>query len=63
MARTGQIQQRISEQELVGLLDQISQQQSKANQTRIVYNKRRDDDEIEVGGDTNKDDSEDDFFD
>lgn len=36
LARSGQIQKKVSEQELIGLLDQLSQQESKANKTKIV---------------------------
>ncbi|KAK9474954.1 PDCD5-related protein [Dipodascopsis tothii] len=51
MARSGQIRQRIDEDELIGLLDQISREETKANETRIVYQTRRydafDDDDLE----------------
>lgn len=36
LARSGQIQKKVSETELIGLLDQLSQQESKANKTKIV---------------------------
>ena len=69
MARSGQIQRKVSEQELVSLLNQISQQESKVNSTKIVYNRRGeddDDDDVFLGGGsvkkTNEDD-DDDFFD
>ncbi|KAK9241107.1 PDCD5-related protein [Lipomyces kononenkoae] len=51
MARTGQIRNRVDEDELISLLDQISKQESKEHETKIVYQTRR------FGGD----DSEDDF--
>ncbi|KAK9458287.1 PDCD5-related protein [Dipodascopsis uninucleata] len=41
MARTGQLQSRVDEDELIGLLDQISKQESKQNETKIVYQTRR----------------------
>lgn len=67
MARSGQIQQKVSEEQLVQLLDQISQQESKSTQPKIVYTKRRSDDEDDDEDDAKKsaaaDDSEDDFFD
>ncbi|KAA8917515.1 hypothetical protein TRICI_000332 [Trichomonascus ciferrii] len=70
MARSGQIQQKVSEDQLVQLLDQISQQESKSTQPKIVYTKRRSDDEDEEDDfkkptttGTAADDSEDDFFD
>ncbi|KAK9460913.1 double-stranded DNA-binding domain-containing protein [Lipomyces oligophaga] len=53
MARTGQIQSRVDEDELISLLDQISRQESKANETKIVYQTRRfqnfdDDDDLDL---------------
>ncbi|ODQ50514.1 DNA-binding TFAR19-related protein [Saitoella complicata NRRL Y-17804] len=45
MARTGQIRQKVSEEELIGLLEEISGQESKRNQTKIVMQRRRDLDE------------------
>lgn len=70
MARSGQIQQKVSEEQLVQLLDQISQQESKSTQPKIVYTKRRSDDEDDendfrkpAAGGGAADDSEDDFFD
>ncbi|KAK7206921.1 hypothetical protein BZA70DRAFT_236421 [Myxozyma melibiosi] len=52
MARTGQIQNRVDEDELISLLDQISQQESKANETKIVVSTRRynydDDDDLDL---------------
>ncbi|KAK9381686.1 PDCD5-related protein [Kockiozyma suomiensis] len=53
MARSGQIQNRVDEDELISLLDQISQQESKANETKIVYQTRRynyddDDDDLDL---------------
>lgn len=49
MAQTGQIQARVDEEELIGLLDQISREETKANETKIVYHTRRfeyDDDDL-----------------
>jgi programmed cell death protein 5 len=69
MARSGQIQQKVSEEQLVQLLDQISQQESKSTQPKILYTKRRSDDEDDEddfkkpASGAAADDSEDDFFD
>ncbi|KAK9479752.1 PDCD5-related protein [Lipomyces japonicus] len=54
MARTGQIQNRVDEDELISLLDQISKQETKQNETKIVYQTRRynaydsDDDDLDL---------------
>ncbi|KAK9464462.1 PDCD5-related protein [Lipomyces arxii] len=47
MARTGQIRARIDEDELISLLDQISKQETKENETKIVYQTRRYDDDLD----------------
>lgn len=64
MARSGQIQRKVSEDELVSLLNQISQQES-SQKTKIVFNRRNDDFEAPSSGSKkdNDDDDEDDFFD
>ncbi|KAK9452385.1 PDCD5-related protein [Limtongia smithiae] len=41
MARTGQIRNRVDESELISLLDQISKEETKAHETKIVYQTRR----------------------
>ncbi|KAK9434557.1 PDCD5-related protein [Lipomyces doorenjongii] len=41
MARTGQIRSRVDEEELISLLDQISKQESREHETKIVYQTRR----------------------
>lgn len=51
MAQTGQIRKKVEEEELVSLLDQISKQDAKANESKIIYNRRE------------LDDDDDDFFD
>ncbi|KAK9366408.1 PDCD5-related protein [Lipomyces kononenkoae] len=50
MARTGQIRSRVDEDELISLLDQISKQESREHETKIVYQTRR------FGGDEDEDD-------
>ncbi|WBW71358.1 DNA-binding TFAR19-related protein, Programmed cell death protein 5-like protein [Schizosaccharomyces osmophilus] len=45
MARSGQVLQKISESELIELLEQISGQLSKQRETKIVYSRRAVDDE------------------
>lgn len=52
LARSGQIQKKVTEEELVKLLDQLSQQDNKTNRTKIVYERRQ-----------VQDDDDDDFFD
>jgi programmed cell death protein 5 len=36
MARTGQIRSRVDEEELISLLDQLSKQESREHETKIV---------------------------
>ncbi|EPY50792.1 DNA-binding TFAR19-like protein [Schizosaccharomyces cryophilus OY26] len=45
MARSGQVLQKISESELIELLEKISGQLSKQRETKIVYSRRAVDDE------------------
>lgn len=40
LVRSGQIQKKVTEQELISLLDQLSQQESKANKTKIVVSRQ-----------------------
>ncbi|CAN6664430.1 hypothetical protein TRVA0_036S00166 [Trichomonascus vanleenenianus] len=66
MARSGQIRQKVSEEELVSLLDQISQQEQRTSQTKVVFTRRNDDDDDDYGKphkDSHADSDEDDFFD
>lgn len=63
MAQSGQIQRKVSEQELVALLDQISQTKS---ESKIVFNRKGDVglDHFESGDTSKQDvDDDDDFFD
>ncbi|CDO51495.1 similar to Saccharomyces cerevisiae YMR074C Protein with homology to human PDCD5, which is involved in programmed cell death [Geotrichum candidum] len=55
LVRSGQIQKKVSEQELISLLEQLSQQESKANKTKIVFERRN--------TNLDNDDDDDDFFD
>ncbi|KAK9320769.1 PDCD5-related protein [Lipomyces orientalis] len=52
MARTGQIRSRVDEDELISLLEQISKQESREHETKIVYQTRRfvddSDDEFDI---------------
>lgn len=59
MARSGQISRKLTEPELVSLLEQIKGPSG----PKIVYNRRGDEDQPIVEENSNKDDSEDDFFD
>ncbi|CAO3658225.1 unnamed protein product [Umbelopsis ramanniana] len=45
MAQSGQLRSKVSEKQLIDLLGQINQQDSGASQTKIVYNRRRFDDD------------------
>jgi hypothetical protein len=62
MARSGQIQRKVSEQELVSLLDQIAQTKS---ESKIVFNRKGDVGLTALESNQSKveDDDEDDFFD
>lgn len=63
MARSGQIQRKVSEEELVSLLDQISQQEQKQTKTKIIFDQRRQIEDLDVAGSSKQDEDEDDFFD
>lgn len=39
MARSGQLQKKVTESDLIALLDQLSQQENKTNKTKIVVSK------------------------
>ncbi|KAI8146126.1 PDCD5-related protein [Fennellomyces sp. T-0311] len=45
LAQSNQLRNKVSEQQLIDLLGQINQQEPSASQTRIVYNRRRFDDD------------------
>ncbi|CAO3678134.1 unnamed protein product [Umbelopsis vinacea] len=45
MAQSGQLRSKVSEKQLIELLGQINQQDAGASQTKIVYNRRRFDDD------------------
>ncbi|KAG0170515.1 hypothetical protein DFQ28_001977 [Apophysomyces sp. BC1034] len=45
MAQSNQLRNQVTEKQLVDLLGQINQQEPSASQTRIVYNRRRFDDD------------------
>ncbi|EEB07280.1 DNA-binding TFAR19-like protein [Schizosaccharomyces japonicus yFS275] len=45
MAKTGQIRHKITESELIDLLEQISGQETKKKETKIVVNRRKFDDD------------------
>ncbi|GAB5586898.1 hypothetical protein Unana1_01798 [Umbelopsis nana] len=45
MAQSGQLRSKVSEKQLIDLLGQINQQDAGASQTKIVYNRRRFDDD------------------
>lgn len=63
MARSGQIQRKVSEEELVSLLDQISQQEQKQTKTKIIFDQRRQIEDLDVTGSSKQDEDDDDFFD
>ncbi|KAF7721042.1 hypothetical protein EC973_005525 [Apophysomyces ossiformis] len=44
MAQSNQLRGKVTEQQLIDLLSQINQQEPSTSQTRIVYNRRRNDD-------------------
>ncbi|KAJ1984918.1 hypothetical protein H4R34_000369 [Dimargaris verticillata] len=46
MAKTGQLRGKVSEQQLIGLLEQLSEQ-TKRSEPKIVFNRRRDYDDDE----------------
>ncbi|KAI9266799.1 PDCD5-related protein [Phascolomyces articulosus] len=45
LAQSNQLRNKVSEQQLIDLLGQINQQEPSASQTKIVYNRRRFDDD------------------
>ncbi|CAM0135658.1 hypothetical protein VKS41_005310 [Umbelopsis sp. WA50703] len=45
MAQSGQLRSKVSEKQLIDLLGQLNQQDAGASQTKIVYNRRRFDDD------------------
>ena len=63
MARSGQIQRKVSEEEFVSLLDQISQQEQKQTKTKIIFDQRRQIEDLDVTGSSKQDEDDDDFFD
>lgn len=67
MAQSNQLRGKVSEPQLVQLLDQISAQEDKSR-AKIVYNRRDSDDDSDLDASTQKpqpnaDDDDDDFFD
>ncbi|ODQ65482.1 DNA-binding TFAR19-related protein [Nadsonia fulvescens var. elongata DSM 6958] len=58
MARSGQIQQKVDEPQLVSMLDQISRQEVKSRETKIIFDRRQ-----TVEADDVEEEDDDDFFD
>lgn len=59
---SGQVSHKITEEEIVQILNGIAREQNKQNETKIIFN-RRETDFDDDSTNTKDDDSEDDFFD
>lgn len=65
MISTGQVRNKISDDDIVRILDGLAREENKSNNNKIIFNRRSDydDDEMDITKKTIDEDDEDDFFD